>query len=154
MSKEKIIFIYGNFNVLHPGHLRLLRFASECGDQLIVGVNSDRIAGKASYVREDLRIEGVASNSLVTKVILIDDLVSDVIDKMRPDIVVKGKEHQNRFNPEEKILKSYGGKLLFSFGETTFSSADLISKDLNNLNHLDYNCSAEYAKRHNLKKRC
>ena len=55
---------------------------------------------------------------------------------------------------KEKILKSYGGKLLFSFGETTFSSADLISKDLNNLNHLDYNCSAEYAKRHNLKKRC
>jgi len=142
MSKEKIIFVYGNFNVLHPGHLRLLRFASECGDQLIVGVNSDRIAGKASYVREDLRIEGVTSNSLVTKVILIDDLVSDVIDKMRPDIVVKGKEHQNRFNPEEKILKSYGGKLLFSSGETTFSSADLISKDLNNLNHVDYNCSA------------
>ena len=102
MSKEKIVFVSGNFNVLHPGHLRLLRFASECGKELIVGVNSDRISGEASYVPEELRLEGVKSNSWVNKVILIDDSVSDVIDKLRPDIVVKGKEYQNTFNPEEK----------------------------------------------------
>ena len=41
MSKEKTVFVAGNFNVLHPGHLRLLRFASECGEKLIVGVFSD-----------------------------------------------------------------------------------------------------------------
>ena len=73
MSKEKTVFVAGNFNVLHPGHLRLLRFASECGGKLIVGVFSDRISGEASYVPEELRLEGVKSNSWVDKVILIDD---------------------------------------------------------------------------------
>ena len=103
MSKEKTVFVSGYFNVLHPGHLRLLRFASECGEQLIVGVYSDRISGKASHVPEELRLEGVKSNSWVNKVILIDDLITDVIDELRPEVVVKGKEHQNRFNPEAII---------------------------------------------------
>ena len=59
MSKEKTVFVAGNFNVLHPGHLRLLRFASECGEKLIVGVYSDRISGKASHVPEELRFENI-----------------------------------------------------------------------------------------------
>ena len=91
MSKEKTVFVAGNFNVLHPGHLRLLRFASECGGKLIVGVFSDRISGEASYVPEELRLEGVKSNSWVDQVILIDDSVTEIIDKIRPDIVVKEK---------------------------------------------------------------
>jgi len=104
MSKEKTVFVSGNFDVLHPGHLRLLRFARECGEKLIVGVYSDRISGKTSHVPEELRLEGVKSNSWVNKVILIDDLITDVIDELRPDVVVKGKEHQKKFNPKEKIL--------------------------------------------------
>lgn len=43
MSKRKIVFVSGNFNIPHPCHLRLLRFAKELGTYLIVGVNSDRI---------------------------------------------------------------------------------------------------------------
>jgi len=35
---KRIIFVSGNFNIIHPGHLRLLRFAKECGDYLVVGV--------------------------------------------------------------------------------------------------------------------
>ncbi len=150
MSKEKTVFVSGNFNVLHPGHLRLLRFASECGEQLIVGVYSDRISGEASHVPEDLRVEGVKSNSWVNKVILIDDLVSDVINKLRPDIVVKGKEHQNRFNPEEKILQSYGGKLLFSSGETTFSSLDLLHKEFSQSTFKDITLPSEFMSRHSI----
>ena len=46
----KKVFVSGHFNVLHPGHLRLFRFAKECGDILIVGVESDRIAGNDAYV--------------------------------------------------------------------------------------------------------
>ncbi|NQU63052.1 MAG: adenylyltransferase/cytidyltransferase family protein [SAR324 cluster bacterium] len=55
----KTVLVSGSFNVLHPGHLRLLRFAKECGDRLIVGVYSDRIAAKAAHVHEHLRLEGV-----------------------------------------------------------------------------------------------
>ena len=45
MSAE-VVLVTGNFNVLHPGHMRFLRFARGCGDRLLVGVNSDKIAGK------------------------------------------------------------------------------------------------------------
>lgn len=31
-KRNKIVFVSGNFNIVHPGHLRLLRFAAECGD--------------------------------------------------------------------------------------------------------------------------
>jgi len=43
----RTVFVSGNFNVLHPGHLRLLRFAKEYGDRLIVAVQSDlsRLSG-------------------------------------------------------------------------------------------------------------
>ena len=149
MSKEKTVFVAGNFNVLHPGHLRLLRFASECGEKLIVGVFSDRIS-EGAYVPEELRLEGVKSNSWVNKVILIDDSVTEIIDKIRPDIVVKGKEHQNKFNPEEKILQSYGAKLLFGSGETTFSSLDILHKEFSQSTLKDITLPFEYMSRHSI----
>ena len=46
----KTVFVSGNFNVLHPGHLRLFRFARELGGRLIVGVQSDRVAGDAAHI--------------------------------------------------------------------------------------------------------
>ena len=52
MKKPPKVLVYGNFNVLHPGHLRLLRFAKAQGESLIVGVQSDRIAGDSAYVPE------------------------------------------------------------------------------------------------------
>ena len=33
---SRVVFVSGNFNIIHPGHLRLLNFAAECGDFLIV----------------------------------------------------------------------------------------------------------------------
>ncbi len=60
----KTVFVSGSFNVLHPGHLRLLRFAKESGGRLIVGVQSDRIAGNAAHVHEHLRLEGLESIAL------------------------------------------------------------------------------------------
>ena len=55
--------------------------------------------------------------------------------KLRPDIVVKGKEFQSQYNPEEDVLKSYGGELLFSAGELLFSSIDLLRKEIQKYNH-------------------
>ena len=121
----KTIFVSGNFNILHPGHLRLLRFARELGDKLIVGVHSDQVGGKDVHVPESLRLEGIRSNSWVSEGILVDKPVTEIIRKLKPDIVVKGKEHVDLNNPELEVLKEYGGELLFSSGEVIFSSLDL-----------------------------
>jgi cytidyltransferase-like protein len=66
MAKAQTVFVSGNFNILHPGHLRLLRFARELGDHLIVGVNSDNYGGDTVHVSEQLRLEGVQSNNWVS----------------------------------------------------------------------------------------
>jgi rfaE bifunctional protein kinase chain/domain len=71
----------------------------------------------------------VASNTYVDEAILIDKPVVNVIKELRPDIVVKGNEHEGRENPEAAVLAGYGGKLLFSSGETKFSSLDLIRRE-------------------------
>jgi rfaE bifunctional protein kinase chain/domain len=127
-AQSRVVFVSGHFNVLHPGHVRLLRFAKECGDRLIVAVESDRVAGVAAHVPEQLRLEGIQSNVWVDEAFLMDEPVADVIERIRPDVVVKGKEHEARVNPERQILELYGGKLLFSSGGTRFSSVDLIRK--------------------------
>ena len=60
---KRIVFVSGNFNTLHPGHLRLLRFAAECGDFLVVGVNNNDAQG--ALVPEELRLDGVRIISFV-----------------------------------------------------------------------------------------
>ena len=128
---KRIVFVSGKFEVLHPGHLRLFRFARELGNRLIVGVLSDRLAEQETdshLVPEDLRLEGVKSNSGVDEAIFIDRPIEKVIEEIRPDYVVKGKEHENSINVELKAVKQYGGRLVFSSGEVVFSSLDLIRK--------------------------
>jgi rfaE bifunctional protein kinase chain/domain len=147
---KKTTFVSGNFNILHPGHLRLLRFAKELGTYLIVGVNSDRIAGNAALVNEKLRIEGIQSNNWVDESFIIDESVTDIISKIKPDYVVKGKEHEHLFNIEDSVLNSYGGKLVFSSGEVVFSSMDLIHKVIRQNANSNFKLPEDYLARHSL----
>lgn len=148
----KKIFVSGNFNILHPGHVRLLRFARELGDQLIVGVNSDKIAGNNSHINEKFRLEGIKSNNWVTRAFLIKEPLEKTIKKIKPDIIVKGKEYQNQDNLEKKILDKYGGRLIFTSGEVSFSSYDLINKEIQRSETKLFNLPKKYLMRHKIKK--
>ena len=147
------IFVSGHFNILHTGHIRLLQFAKELGDVLIVGIESDRIAGEAAHINEKYRLEGVKLNNLVDEVILVDEPIVDFVKRIKPDIIVKGKEHELIFNPEKAILDEYGGKLVFSSGETIFSSLELIKKEFElTQNNIGIKLPVEYLNRHQIKK--
>jgi len=147
------IFVSGHFNILHTGHIRLLQFAKELGDVLIVGIESDRIAGEAAHINEKFRLEGVKLNNLVDEVILVDEPIVDFVKRIKPDIIVKGKEHELIFNPEKAILDEYGGKLVFSSGETIFSSLELIKKEFElTQNNIGIKLPIEYLNRHQIKK--
>ena len=95
MQKKHSVFVSGNFNILHPGHLRLLKFAKELGDKLIVGVFSDALAGDGAHVSEKLRLESVQSISQVDEAFIIDKSIADILLRVKPDIILKGKEHEN-----------------------------------------------------------
>jgi len=147
---SRTVFVSGNFNVLHPGHLRLLRFAKERGDRLVVAVNSDRMAANAAHVPEQYRLEMVRANSWVDEAFLIDEPVTEVLKRLRPAIVVKGKEHEARFNPELMVLDTYGGRLLFGSGEATFSSLDLIRNEFTQTNLQTIQLPTGFMARHGL----
>lgn len=150
MNQLKLTLVTGNFNILHAGHLRLFKFAKDCGGKFLVGVNSDKIAGAASYVDENLRLECVQNSSWVDEAFLIDEPIEAVIERIQPDIVVKGKEYELKHNPELAAVKKYGGKLLFSSGEVVFSSIDLAHKSFSRpiKNIIDF--PIEYIERHDI----
>ena len=54
--KKKISLVIGTFNVLHAGHIRLLKYAKEISDYLIVAVNSDKSDSNKSLVKQKLRL--------------------------------------------------------------------------------------------------
>ena len=128
--KREVVFVSGTFNVLHPGHLRLLKFAKENGSRLVVGVFTDRMAGIAAHVPQEFRLEAVKMNGLVDEAFFIDGPVEDVILQLKPALVVKGREYRLQENPEQKAVESYNGKLLFSSGDVVFTSLDLIRREI------------------------
>ena len=125
-----IVFVSGNFNILHPGHLRLLRFAKECGDFLVVGVQDNALADERALLDEELRLEGVRCNSWVGYAFILRQPAEEFIKELKPAVVVKGKEHESEPNPEQEAVLEYGGRLLFGSGETVFSSVDLLRREV------------------------
>ena len=143
----RVVFVSGTFNIVHPGHLRLLRFAAECGDYLVVGVLDDRLSQNVELSQE-LRLEGVAAISWVNHAFILHDNPEDFVAELRPTTVVKGKEHENGNNPELVVVQSYGGKLLFGSGDTTFSSLELIRKETELINYSSIIRPREFIERH------
>lgn len=126
-ESRRIGFISGNFNVIHAGHMRVLKFAAEACDTLVIGLKPDGAQGVT--VPMALRLEALRAISYVHHAVEMREDASSFIAKLRPDLVVKGKEFATQFNPEEAVVDSYGGKLLFSAGELRFSTDDLIAKE-------------------------
>ncbi len=136
-SNSRVVFVSGNFNIVHPGHLRLLKFAAECGDVLVVGVYADGVGH--SLLPEQLRLEGIKSIGIVDYAF---------IRLLRPQVVVKGKEHENGFNAEQAAVSVYGGTLLFSSGEAGFSSLDLLQREFYEHPGLPIAKPQDYLQRH------
>ncbi|RXJ66615.1 ADP-heptose synthase [Halarcobacter ebronensis] len=145
----KIALVYGNFNILHPGHLRLLKFAKESSDYLIVAVNSDEKTRHLKLLDEKIRLESIASTSYVDESFILREDILDYIKRKKPDFIVKGKEHEQKQNPEEAIIKKYGGKLLFTSGEIGFSSLNLLYNDFQSIGSFITQPN-EYIKRHKI----
>lgn len=145
---KRLVFVSGNFNTIHPGHLRLLRFAAECGDFLVVAVAGDD--AENVLVPAALRLEGVKSISFVDIAFVLRGAPESIIAELRPDIVIKGKEHEFKTNVEQSAVESYGGKLIFSSGEMRFSSIDLLKREMAESNLTSIVHPMDFLKRHGI----
>jgi len=128
---QKIVFIAGILNVVHSGHLRLFNFAAECGDVVVVGLFPSDHSG--AVVDEHLRLEAAQSLSVIKHAFIMENPLNVILEHLKPDVVVKGKEHENSGNPERETIESYGGKLLFGSSDSRFSTAELLQSEHNGL---------------------
>jgi len=146
-TDKKIVFISGTFNIVHPGHLRLLRFAAECGEFLLVGVLNDQLATN-SQLNQAMRLDGVSAISWVGHGFVLNHAPAEFIAALKPAVVVKGIEHESNFNPELKAVESYGGKLIFGSGELSFSSLDLLKREMVESNLSSIIRTMDFPRRH------
>ncbi|MGH1349998.1 MAG: PfkB family carbohydrate kinase [Methyloligellaceae bacterium] len=119
-SKAATVFVYGMFNILHPGHFRFLNFAASLGNKLTVGVFSDERAPEAT-VKQDERLENIKALSFIHDAFILDYPVIEYINEYKPDIVVKGWEYHDEATPEKEAVEAYGGRLIYSSGEIGLS---------------------------------
>ena len=93
-----VVFANGVFDILHTGHIDLLKFAKSLGDKLVVAINSDRsvreLKGESRPVVKELdRKKILESIKEVDEVVIFDDKESiEICKQINPDIVVKGGE--------------------------------------------------------------
>ncbi len=148
-SKQKTVFVSGNFNILHPGHLRFLKFASEQGNRLVVGVFA-REFSEGAFLDDQERLESLSSVAFVNQVILIQDDLLEKIQQVNPAVIIKGKEFENRFNVEADAIHALGGKLIFGSGEPSSSTSAFVNQAKPSVPiSVDYR-SLAYLKRHDI----
>lgn len=114
---KTVVFTNGCYDILHPGHVRLLEAARSLGDLLILALNSDasvaRLKGpKRPLVPESDRAElalGLAAVDAVT--VFDEDTPRELIGAVLPDILVKGADWAHWIAGREEV-EAAGGKVL------------------------------------------
>lgn len=129
----KIVFTNGCFDILHLGHVRLLKEAKKLGDKLIVAINSDssvkQIKGENRPVfSEKARAEMLAALECVDFVTVFDEPTPiNLIKTLRPDVLVKGGDYTlDEIVGKEEVL-AYGGQVLTIPLVEGYSTTQIIS---------------------------
>ena len=125
---KRLILCHGHFNVIHPGHLRILNYAKEQGDLLVVSILNDSEilpALRQDFFSQEDRVKGVEALRMVDVVYSLPGGVVDFIKELKPDAYVKGREFEGTEDKEileelETVLQC-GGENLFSSGEVEYS---------------------------------
>ncbi len=132
---KRIVFTNGCFDLLHPGHVRYLRAARRLGDVLVVAINSDRSVRRIKgpqrpIVSERDRAEVLAALEMVDFVTIFDDDTPlALIERIVPDVLVKGGDWPVHAIVGGKIVRAHGGRvrsLPFAQGYSTSAMIDRI----------------------------
>lgn len=131
---KKLVFTNGCFDLVHAGHVSSFNQAKSMGDVLIVAVNSDasvkRLKGdKRPIVGQDHRISLLCALESIDYVMLMEeDTPVAIMEALKPDIAVKGKDWEGKDIPEKKVVESYGGQMKFIDLEQGLSTTNIIRK--------------------------
>lgn len=132
----KLIWSNGAFDLIHSGHLRLLRYARSLGDKLVVGLDTDEKITKDKGVGRPIRT--LEERREMLKALDVDEVVSfgskeelrDLIKIFRPDIMVIGSDYQNK----EVVGREFAKNVIFFERIEGSSTTELIQRIVNKEN--------------------
>lgn len=114
---DKVVFTNGCFDLLHRGHVDYLAKAADCGQRLIIGVNTDASVSKLKGLNrpiqdEQSRLQILASLQCVDAVILFDEETPyELISLLQPDVLVKGSDYTPENIVGYDVVTAKGGEV-------------------------------------------
>ena len=131
---EKIVFTNGCFDILHSGHIYLLREAKNLGDRLLIGLNSNQsVQNLKGPVRpfnpEDTRATVLESLSMVDGVTIFqEDTPFELVKEIIPHVLVKGGDYSIENVVGANTVRESGGEVVIIPILEGYSTSDLIAR--------------------------
>ncbi len=128
----KIGFANGCFDLLHPGHISLIKESKKICDYLIIGLNSDssvkNLKGDTRPIDpENLRIEKLSKLNEVDAIIVFsEDTPIRLLSEIKPDFLIKGSDYKGKKVAGSDVVIQNGGKLKLLKYLNGFSTTKLI----------------------------
>ena len=132
-SGKTVVFTNGCYDILHPGHVRLLEKARSLGDLLILALNTDasvaRLKGPSRpLLSQDERAAMAMALDAVDAVTFFDeDTPRELIAKVLPDILIKGADWAHFIAGREEV-EAAGGKVMALALEPGFSTTNIVEE--------------------------
>lgn len=134
-EKGAVVFTNGVFDVLHRGHATYLAQARSLGTSLVVALNTDASSKRLGKGKDrplntlDDRVALIAALASVSLVTWFDeDTPYQIIDALRPDILVKGGDYDMATLVETQLVESYGGRAQAIAFVSGYSTTALVQK--------------------------
>ena len=130
----RVGFTNGCFDILHPGHVKVLTAARGACDRLIVGLNSDasvkRLKGEGRPVQtERARAEVLAALEAVDLVVIFEeDTPLKLIEQIKPSVLVKGGDYTREQVVGHEIVEAHGGEVVLVEVLAGFSTTSLVDR--------------------------
>ncbi len=127
---KRVVFTNGCYDLLHPGHVRLLERSRTLGDALILALNTDASVSRAkgpsrTLLNQDQRAGLARSLESVDAVVFFDeDTPRELIAEVLPDILVKGADWAHFIAGREEV-EAAGGRVEALSLEPGFSSTNI-----------------------------
>ena len=129
-----VVFTNGCFDLIHRGHVHVLREAKAAGDLLIVGINTDRsvksIKGKSRPIVSEIdRVELIAAMEMVNYVVLFDEPdPTRLIAAIKPNVLAKGGDYNSDQVVGRELVERAGGRIAVIPYLQGFSTTEIIER--------------------------
>jgi rfaE bifunctional protein nucleotidyltransferase chain/domain len=132
---KTVVFTNGCYDLIHPGHIRLLEQARSLGDVLVLGLNSDASVSRAKgpsrpIIAEADRAAVAEALEAVDAVVFFDeDTPRELLAALLPEVLVKGADWSHFIAGREEV-EAAGGKVVAIPLEPGYSSTNLVERAL------------------------